>query len=65
MLDEIIKNYINVLIKEQESLIAKYISETGFAPSEICIVERATENGRVFFVDKKCKYIEELTDEKT
>jgi hypothetical protein len=58
-LDEIVTDYIETLAIEKESLIAKYLLETGYLAKDICIVERATDNGRVFYPDLKSKYFEE------
>lgn len=56
MLSELINDYIKKLCAEQESLIARYIQSTGYKPEDICLVERGTPNGRVFFPDLKAKY---------
>jgi hypothetical protein len=52
-------DYILKLTKEKESLIANFLVETGLNPSDVCIVERATETGRVFYPDLKSKHFYE------
>ena len=51
-----LKDYIEKLVNEQESLTAKYMGETKLKPSEICLVEQEHGTGRVFFPDLKSKY---------
>ncbi len=48
--------YLEKWTREKESLTAKYLSYTGLKPDEICLVERATDTGRVFYHDLKSKY---------
>jgi hypothetical protein len=55
-MDEEIKQYIARYTYERESLVAKFLSETGLRPSDICLVEHETPTGRVFYPDLKSKY---------
>lgn len=54
-LDTKIRDYINKLVSEKESLGAKFMAENNLKPSEVCIVERPTKDhvGRVFYYEKK------------
>jgi hypothetical protein len=49
--DELIKKHIARLTAEKESLVAKFITEKGVQPSEVCIVETRVLNGIAMYVD--------------
>jgi hypothetical protein len=55
-MEQFLKDYIFKWTQEKESLTAKYLNETGLKPSDICLVERETLTGRVFYPDLKSKY---------
>lgn len=63
--EKMLDGYVRKLCAEQESMIAKYLSETGLKPSEICLVEQPTENGRIFYPEKadRLEQIQKLNDE--
>ena len=44
-----LKAYISHLAKERESLVAKYLDETGFKPSQIVLVQRTDVSGVRFY----------------
>lgn len=50
--EKMLNSYVQKLCAEQESLIARFLAETKLKPSEICLVEQPTENGRVFYPEK-------------
>lgn len=54
--DERLKAYLRKYVGEQDSLVAKFMIKTGAKIEEVCLVERETENGRVFYPDWKKKY---------
>lgn len=64
MSDEKVREYCEKLIAEKDSLVARYLYETGLKASEICLVERETQTGRVFYPDLKSKHFNEDFDKK-
>lgn len=59
MTDELSKelnDHLKKFASEKESLIAKYLNETGLSPSDICLVTQLTETGSLFYPDVKSKY---------
>ena len=61
---ELIETYIQKMNFEQESLVAKFIQETGLKPSEICLVTRQTPNGPIFYPDAKFNHFTESKNDK-
>lgn len=57
--------YTAKLIACKENLIARFINETGYKPSEICIVEVRDTNSTYFFPDVKKNYNFNLPKETT
>jgi hypothetical protein len=55
-LDSILAAYCHDMAKEKDSLIARFILETGAKASELVLVEKETDTGRVFFPDFKRNY---------
>ena len=55
-MDDILKDYIHKMATEKESLVAKISVEFNLKPSDIILVERQTETGRIFYPDLKSKY---------
>ncbi len=53
-----IEDYCNKLVSEQDSLVARYLYQLGLQPSDICLVERETQTGRVFYPDLKSKHFD-------
>lgn len=62
--ERMLTDYVQKLCAEQESLIARFLAETGLKPSEICLVEQPSENGRVFYPEKadRLEQIQKLND---
>lgn len=58
------REYYEKLMAEREYLIARYLYETGLKASDICLVERETQIGRVFYPDLKSKHFNEELDKK-
>lgn len=56
MLSEEVQSYIKKYTEEKDSLVAKYIAETGLNPSQIVLVEHATKDGRIFYPELKSKF---------
>lgn len=56
---ETLKPYLAKLVSEQESLVARFLAATGAKVEEICIVERETQTGRVFYPDLKSNVIDD------
>jgi hypothetical protein len=54
--DKQLSDYIDKLCAERDTLIARFLKETGLLPSEILLVEKETSEGRIFFPDLKSKY---------
>lgn len=54
--EEFIKDYINKLMVNREYLVARYLLETGHHISDICLVERRTDEGSIFYPDLKSNY---------
>lgn len=49
--------YVSKLCEEKESLIARFMNEhKHLKPSDICIVEKITQTGRVFYPDLKVNH---------
>lgn len=55
MNDKDMQAYVSDLVKEQESMVARFMMETGLKASEIVIVERRTEFGSVYHPEAKAK----------
>lgn len=55
-MNEEIQDYIRKWTEEKESLTAKYLARTGYSIDEICLVERQTDTGRIFYPDLKSKH---------
>lgn len=51
-----IQAYIKKLCSEQESLVARFINETGCLVSEVCLVEVRLPDKFVYYPDFKSKY---------
>ena len=49
--------YFQKMMKEKDSLIAKYMAHTGLSPDEIVLVEWQTTLGKVFYPDRKSNHV--------